>query len=273
MFQPVRWVSYLLAPLALLVAGLSQAGVYLNSDMTQEKLAGPGESYRGTIVLKNADDAPAEAKVYQTDYSFAADGSNLYGEPGRLPRSNAKWISLSRELVTVPAKGTERIDYEVTVPAGKGAGLSGSYWSMIMVEPITKQSRESAAAVPEGTVQVIQTMRYGVQVVTQIGNTGTTNLTFANPQLIKQEGKRLFAIDVTNTGERSLRPGLWLELYTEAGNPVGKLQGEARRLHPGTSVRFLIDLGQTPNGKYLGMVAADGTGDNLFGANVELELK
>ena len=72
--------------------------------MTQERQAKPGETYRGTIVLRNTGAAPAEAKVYQTDYSFAADGSNLYGAPGRLPRSNANWISLSRELVTIPAE-------------------------------------------------------------------------------------------------------------------------------------------------------------------------
>ncbi len=273
MFRRVRWSFFPFVLLAVLGAGSTRAGVYLNSDMTQEKVVRAGESYRGTIVLKNTDDTPAEAKVYQTDYSYAADGTSLYGEPGRLPRSNAKWISLSREVVTVQPKGTERIDFEVTVPGGKAAGLAGSYWSMIMVEPITKESRESAAAVPQGTVQVSQSMRYGVQVVTQIGKTGTTNLTFANPQLVNKEGKRLFAIDVTNTGERSLRPGLWLELYTETGNPVGKFQGEARRLHPSTSVQFLIDLGQTPNGKYLGLVVADGTGDNLYGANVELEIE
>jgi len=251
--------------------GLLQAGVTPVGDMTHEKDAKAGERYRQVIVVQNTDSQPAEVKLYQTDYSFAADGSTHYDPPGNMPRSNAKWVGLSRDLIKVPANATERIEYEVRVPAEKG--LTGTYWSMIMVEPITKGSRESAEALPDNTTAISQVLRYGIQVVTNIGKGGQTELTFANPRLVQEEGKRFFTIDVANTGQRSLRPALWLELYSDKGSPVGKFQGEARRLYPGTSSAYKIDLGQTPNGKYLGMVAADGTGDNLFGANVELEIK
>ncbi|MFE8034074.1 hypothetical protein [Thiohalocapsa marina] len=249
----------------------AHAGVIVQSDMTQEHRAQPGERYRGTIVLRNPGDTTAEAKLYQTDYGFDAEGRNDYGPPGQLPRSNAGWISLTREVVTVPPKGTERIDYEVKVPSGDQ--LSGTYWSMLMVEPIPETSRESAADLPEGTTSVTQLLRFGIQLVTHIGSSGETALVFSNPQLVKENGKRLFAIDVENTGQRWLRPSLWLELYSQSGNPVGKFEGAATRLYPGTSARFRIDLGETPDGNYLGLVAADGTGDNLFGANVELEIK
>jgi hypothetical protein len=273
MFKRATRRSLVVLLLTLCVPGTVRAAILIQGNMTQEKTAKPGESYRGTIVLRNTDDTPGEAKVYQTDYSFSADGSNFYGPPGQLPRSNAKWISLSREVVTVPPRGTERIDYEVTVPAGKGARLSGSYWSMVMVEPISKGSQESAGPAPEGTARVKQVLRYGIQVVSQLGKAGPAALTFANPQLLKEDEQRLFAIDVANTGQQLLRPTLWLELYTATGSPIGKFHGSATRLYPGTSARFKIDLAKTPNGKYLGMVAADGAGDNLFGANVELELK
>jgi hypothetical protein len=256
-----------------MVAGVVQAGVRLTSDMTQEKLAQPGESYSGTLVLRNSDSAPVEVKVYHTDYSFASDGSNDYGEPGSLTRSNAKWISLSRELVTVPPNGTERVDYEVKVPAAEGLNLAGTYWSMLMVEPISASSLESAADLPKGTAQINQIIRYGVQVVTHVGKAGKAELVFTNPQLIKDDGQRVFAIDVENTGQRWLNPGLLLELYSQSGTPVGKFQGPAKRLYPGTSARFQMGLGNIPNGKYLGLVVADGTGDNLFGANVELEIE
>ncbi len=251
--------------------GLLEAGVTPVGDMTHEKDAKAGERYRQVIVLQNTDPAPVEVKLYQTDYSFSADGSTHFDPPGKMPRSNAQWVALGRDLITVPAKATERVEYEVRVPADKG--LAGTYWSMIMVEPVAKGSRESAETLPENTTAISQVMRYGIQVVTNLGKGGQAELTFANPRLVEEEGKRLFAIDVANTGQRSLRPGLWLELYSAQGAPVGKFQGEARRLYPGTSSRYLIDLGQTPKGKYLGMVAADGKGDSLFGANVELEIK
>ncbi|SDW77724.1 hypothetical protein [Thiocapsa roseopersicina] len=254
-------------------AGLLHAGIIFEGSMTQEQTAQPGERYRGTFVLRNTDASPAEAKLFQTDYTFAADGTNQFGERGKSQRSNANWITLSRELVSIPANGIERIDYEVTVPKGQGAGFSGTYWSLIMVEPIEKTSKESAQERPEGSAQINQITRYGVQVVTHIGKGGAVGLNFTNPQIIKKEGKRLFAIDVENSGQRWLIPSLSLELYSETGSAVGKFQGPATRLYPGTSARFELDLGQVLNGKYLGLVVADGTGDNLFGANVELEIE
>ncbi|UHD14941.1 hypothetical protein [Thiocapsa bogorovii] len=254
---------------ALLAASPVGATVTVIGDFTHEHVARPGERYRGTIVLRNDGSAPGEVKLYQTDYSFAADGSTDYGQAGQLPRSNAGWVRLSRDLVTVPASGTERIDYEVQVPTG--GGLKGTYWSMVMVEAITQASPEASADV---TVQLTHSVRYGVQIVTQVGrNDDAAGLSFTNPGLVREDGKRVFVVDVENTGQRWLRPGLSLELYSQSGTPVGKFQGTARRLYPGTSVRFKMDLGDIPNGSYLGLVVADGTGDNLFGANVELEIE
>jgi hypothetical protein len=263
----------LLAMVAILSTGSCLAGVTLESEMTFEKVAQVGETYQGTIVLRNTDAAPAEAKLYQTDYSFNADGSNQFGERGRSPRSNANWITLSRDLVTVGPNSVERVDFVVKVPAGKSDGLAGTYWSMVMVEPLGVSSLEGAGALSDGTTQVSQILRYGVQIISHIGKTGETGLTFTNPHIVKDEERRFFAIDVENSGQRALRPSLSLELYSETGSPVGKFQGSAQRLYPGTSARFPIDLGDVPKGKYLGLVVADGTGDNLFGANVELEIE
>lgn len=266
-----KQLSFAGALAALLLASGLQAGVKLESELTQQKLAQPGEHYRGTLVLRNTGTTTAEAKVYQTDYSFASDGSNAYGAPGRLPRSNATWISLSRELVQIPPNGVERLEFEVKVPANKG--LSGTFWSMVMVEPIAEASAEAAEPLPERTTRLTQVVRYGVQIVTHLGTAAEAGLVFTNPQIIKENGQRLFAIDVENNGQRWLSPGLSLELYNQSGTPVGKFQGPAKRLYPDTSARFQMDLGKVPNGKYLGLVVADGTGDNLFGANVELEIE
>lgn len=273
MFSNHKILSLLAALAVLFFAGGVTADVKLESEMTQQKQATPGERYRGSIVLRNPGEEPAEAKLYQTDYSFDADGQNQFGPPGQQQRSNATWIGLSREIVTVPANGTERVDYEVVVPTGNDASLSGTYWSMIMVEPIAAGSAEAANALPERTTRVTQVMRYGVQVVTHIGESGESALVFDNPHLIEEEGARLFAIDVENTGQRWLIPNLWLELYEKNGTSLGKFEANgATRLYPGTSARFRIDLGGTPKGTYLGLVAADGDGDNLFGANVELTI-
>ncbi|CRI63720.1 conserved hypothetical protein [Thiocapsa sp. KS1] len=249
------------------------ASIVVESSLTHEKVTQPGESYDGEIIIKNTGVSSSEVKIFIADYTFEADGTNKIGDPGRLPRSNANWIRLSRDVVVVQPNTRERIDFEVKVPGGSADKITGTFWSMVVVEPITPASPESSDPPADRTVTIGAAMRYGVQVITQIGNTGRYNLIFTNPRIIKNDGRRIFEIDVENDGERWLRPLVWLELYTKAGQPIGRLQSSAKRLFPGTSERFGIDLGDTPVGSYLGLVAADGTGDNLFGANVELEIE
>lgn len=74
----------------------ASANIDVDGDMIVVRSAAPGETYEGDIVIRNNGDEPEEIKVYQTDYSFQCNGSNSYGEPGKLPRSNAVWISLRR---------------------------------------------------------------------------------------------------------------------------------------------------------------------------------
>ena len=71
------------------------AQVSIIGELSQDKDALPGDVYTGTIVIRNDTNEPQEAKVYQTDYTFQFNGTNNYGEPGLLPRSNAKWIAFS----------------------------------------------------------------------------------------------------------------------------------------------------------------------------------
>lgn len=268
-----RWVigQALLAVLLFSFSLSLQAAVILQGEMIAQKQAQPGESYRGTLVLNNPDPTPGEVKLYQNDYGFDAEGRTDFGEPGKASRSNANWITISREVVIVPPNSVVQVDYEVRVPDVKG--LSGTYWSVIMVEPIVAASPEALGNDSEPTVQITQTLRYAFQVVAHIGKGGGASLAFSNPRVVVTDGNTRFTIDVENTGLNWLRPKLSLELYSQTGQPIGRFLGQASRLYPETSSRFEIALGDVPKGKYLGLVVADGTGDNLFGANVELDIE
>ncbi len=78
-----------------ILASCLTAQVSIIGELSQDKEAYPGDVYSGTIVIRNDTNEPQEAKVYQTDYTFQFNGTNNYGEPGMLPRSNAKWITFS----------------------------------------------------------------------------------------------------------------------------------------------------------------------------------
>jgi hypothetical protein len=247
------------------------AGISVGN-MTYEKVSGPGGTYQGSFDISCKGREPEEVKIYQTDYLFFSDGSNQYGEPGSTKRSNAGWITYSPKRTVIPPGGKATVNYSVKVPDDKS--LAGTYWSMIMVEGIGKGSPESTKPEKDKIKVGLQTvMRYGIQMVTHMGETGTSAMKFLDQKLIDEGGKVTLQVDVENMGERWLRPALWAELYDEEGKHLGKFEGGRTRIFPGTSVRFKLALGDIPQGRYKALVVSDCGGDNVFGGVFQLNLK
>lgn len=238
-----------------------RAQISILGEMTHEKNAEPGEAYQGTLTIQNSGNEIENMRIYQTDFSFQADGTNHYDEPGTLPRSNAKWISFSPKQTSIQPHETANINYIITVP--EGDTLIGSYWSMLMVESIPDIPTEESNA--DLAVRVV--MRYGIQMITNIGDTGTRELKFINPELVKERDKKIFKIDIENTGERWLRPDVWVELYTIEGFSFGTYKGSQSRIYPETSARFKMDISDVTAGTYKALVVADCGQENLIGAN------
>jgi hypothetical protein len=231
-----------------------------------------GNTSQGTIILKNMSEESQEAKMYQTDYEFFYDGRNNYGEPGKMARSNANWITFTPKQLIIPANGISEVNYSIKIPNDKA--LIGTYWSLIMIEESPKvPSPELKTEGKEMKLGIQSNKRYAIQIVTNIGDTSTISLNFISVKLIKEGEKRIFQIDMENVGEKWAKPMLYIELYNEAGNYIGKFDGEKKRIYPGTSVRFNIDLSELPKGKYKAMVMADCGGDDIFGATYNLAFK
>jgi len=246
----------------------AHAGITPESPSTQVRAAAPGTVYRGTITVANLDKAPVEVKLYQTDYSFSAEGRSDFASPGTLPRSNAGWVRLSQQQITIPPHERRTVDYEVRVP--EDARLLGTYWSAVMVEPVG--GAESGAS-RRDSVQLRQVLRYATQLITEIGESGRSQIAFHNANLVTEGTRRHFAVDLENTGERWLQTSVWLELHDASGRLAGKFGGQRMRTFPATSVRNRIDLTGVPPGKYLALLVADAGRNDLFGTQISLDLR
>jgi len=255
--------------LCLTTAAVAQ-GVSVLSDLTQSMTLGPGGTVEGRILLQNRSPKASEVRVYQTDYLFRASGDTSYGDPGTVQRSNAAWLTLTPRQLTVPAGETALIYYTVTVPQDQA--LSGTYWSMVMVEPVAPALLpDPDKTKPQVALRTI--LRYGIQMVTNIQDTGARELRFADKRLVVEEAARFLQIDVENTGQCWLSPLLWAELYDKAGASVGRFEARRQRLYPGCSGRFRIDLSRVPAGTYSAVVVADNGDEYVFGARYALDIK
>lgn len=248
------------------------AGITVFSGLTYERSAQPGQTYEGIIQIKNGGHLPREVKLYQTDYLFYSDGRNIYGDPGSTSRSNADWINFSPHRLSIPPDGIASVHYSIEVP--DSASLAGTYWSMIMIEG--EQEKAGASCSDNSghpVVGIRQVVRYGAQIITNIGESGIRRLKFFKTRLFKKNGARTLRVNIENTGERILRPHLWAEFFGSKGTSAGKFEVTKKTLYPATSVRYNIDVSSIPPGKYKGLIVADCGGSDLFGTTYSFNFK
>lgn len=258
--------------LLVVLAGPLKADVTVLGGLTHEITAEPGDRTEGAIELANNGDEIVYVDIYQTDYLFFADGRTIYGDPGGDLRSNASWISYGTTRVAIPAGGTVAVSYEMAVP--DSIQLSGSYWSVVMIEPVADASASvSRGKTGEASVGVRTIVRYAVQIITNIGDTGNSSIEVTDKKLVTENGMTVLRMDFENNGERWLSPSVWADLYGSDGTYVGRFESGRKRVFPGCSVRHHLDLTGVAGGNYTALMIVDNGDDHVFGANYELRLE
>jgi hypothetical protein len=260
--------KYGLALLVLLFSGIIKlnAEVLVLNGLTHEFTVTGGSKATGSIQLMNTSDQIKSVRLYQTDYRFTHAGDSHYDQPGTLARSNASWVTLNQLFVTLQPKEEISVEFELVVP--EQDGLTGTYWSVIMVEGLKPPDTETP---PQG-ISINTVLRYAIQIISHIGDTGSRNLDFLTFDLSNTEGLSQFEVSIGNTGERALRPEMSLELFDENGRSAGIFRADPKRIYPDTSTRFTIILRDVPPGNYTGVLLADCLDDYIFGTNVSIHL-
>lgn len=262
-----QWVACVVGLLVALTPR-ADAQIAVVGGTVEERVAAPGESYTGTIVVRNLTQQDQPVRIYQTDYLFFADGTSHYSDPGTTARSNAKWITPTVRSLLVPPSSEMTVSYTVTVPAGDS--IVGTHWSMIMVEGAPSEAGRSSGGRPQVGVGAV--VRYGVQVATHIRSTGSRKVAFANSKfLTNADSTQTFELEVQNAGERAYRPALWIEVYDEQGTLKANARQERGLLYPGTSLKQVFQLGKLTPGTYRAIVFADSGEDAVFASQFTLK--
>ncbi|MCK6501913.1 hypothetical protein L6R53_00670 [Myxococcota bacterium] len=260
----------LLALLLTSVHVAAAAEISVVGSLVREAALDPGERTEGVILVRNNDDIPREIVVHQSDYLFHADGRNDFAPAGSLSRSNADWVSFNPAQVMVPPHETVPVYYAIQAP---DQALSGSYWSLLLVEALPLPTPDELPQLGRG-VQIQTVVRYGVELISDLGGEADGLLAFESVALRREDGRTLLALDVANKGELQARPRVWIDLFGADGASAGRVTADQdSRLLPGCSTRFLLDLSTLPPASYTGLAIADAGGDMVFGADYQLDLR
>jgi len=257
--------GFALLCVALLPAA-SRAQISVVGSTVEEHTAAPGQTYEGTILIRNLTAEPQAVRVYQTDYHFFADGTSHFDAASTTPRSNAAWVTPSASSIVIPPNSETTISYSIAVP--KIDTLRGTFWSALMVEGApTAPPAASNKQVGLGAI-----VRYAVQLATHLPSPGSRKVAFVNQtQSTDSSGHRVVELEVENVGDRGYRPAMWVELYNAAGALLGRREQQRGLLYPGTSLlqRFVFDA--LPAGSYKAVVFADTGDDAVFATQYKLQ--
>ena len=251
----------------LIVVNTVLGGVAVLNGLAHEFTVTPGNTYHGKIELQNASGSAQVVTLYQADMTTLYTGETFYTDSITNSRSNISWIKINNLNTTLESEEKSSIEFEITVP--NSDSLSGTYWSVIMVEPrdpIHVQQNKSGYSVQSK-------IRYAIQIVCNIGETGTTDLKFLNISQERYNDKHYLEIDVENSGQVLIKPTLSLELFDVQGNSPPIIKTEKQRIFPKSSKRYIIEINGIKPGIYQGILIADCATDDLFGVNITLHLK
>ncbi|HOK20012.1 MAG TPA: hypothetical protein PK188_05945, partial [Thermosynergistes sp.] len=152
------------------ISGRCEA-ISIPTGLTVEKTLSLGSAVQGSIEILNPDGEEVTIRIYQTDYVFYSDGKSEFGRPGSAPRSNASWITYSPNQLVVPPHGRAEVSYRIAAP--NNPDLRGTYWSVIVVEPVPKAALEPPSAEKDKVAIGVQALfRHAVQMITHIDDTG-----------------------------------------------------------------------------------------------------
>ncbi len=245
--------------------------IVLESALSYHLTLSPGDTITETVSIRNSDEEGVkDVKLYKSDYLSFADGKNSFLDPLTLSRSNANWVEMTRySPVSVRAGEIEEIDVTITVP--DDPELSGTYWSMIMVEPVERHDIKDDA--PQMGMQLRSIWRYAVVVIVDIEGTGKPDLTILDKRLVENGAETVFQVDVKNTGSSVIAPKATIQCFSSIGEEVANIENASEsRILPECSLRFKFDLSNIPAGKYTSVLLFEGTGEDVFGAQYEIDI-
>jgi hypothetical protein len=255
-----------------LIAARVAAGITVLGPLNEQVELQPGARHSGVIVLSNGGDQPEDVKLTLYDYRSSHTGEHFYTDVGTVERSNAEWIDVSPRRFVIPAGGTYTVSFTIDVPVDES--LEGTYWSILMIEPVPPESVESPEYQSTGAaVGIASLLRYAFTIVTTIGATGSIEPEVIGATLSYAEDVPTLNVDIRNVGTRILRIAIWAELYSGNGTLVGRFDGNSAGLLPVCSLRYRIPLTEVVGGDYTGLVVIDCGENNVFGASFPISIE
>jgi hypothetical protein len=253
----------------------ANASVLIMNGLTHLHNGAGGNSLTGSIKMKNDGKKDARVLIYGKDLVLSCENSSSsYPEINSHNRSLGKWLKTNVDERILQPNEEYEVTYSIDIPTS--VVENGTYWELIMVE-VADPIRDET---PQG-VKVDSKVRYGIQVITNVGVYKTPALSFSKVELnelpknpkdtINLTKPKVIKVRLHNEGIFLAQAKLNIEIFNSVGDKVKILNGIQRKIYPNFCSDFEIELIDLPKGKYEGVLVAD-NGKDLYGENLTIEI-
>ena len=247
------------------------AGITIVNGLTHIHDAKPGDKINGTIVIKNINKEDSERVsilLKHIDQTCGKEGN--YVDPKKFKRSIVNWISFNTTEKVIRPGRSFNLKYTIKIPKTyKDLPLDfGSFWNTVLIQGNQVLSENTTQG-----VTINSKVRYGVQLIVNLGKKTNPELTFEQVRLSKyKDDVRLMQVKVENLGNFMVKPEVLIQLFNEDGTEAFKTNANIRKLYPNGCRIFNVYLEGVPKGKYEGVLVAD-YGSDIFGINLTLNIE
>lgn len=212
--------------------------------------AAVGVTLVDALVVTNYGDEPLELGVYAADGFLTPDGSLDILPSGEPSTELGSWITLTTDVVTLPAGESAEVPFDLTVPAD--------------VQPGDYAAGIVAAMRVESATGVVTERRLGSRVLLRVAGDLAPALTISDVSVDYESTLNPFAAGTTavtftleNTGNTRIDPNAVVTVSGPFGiAPLRVGAGDVPELLPGTSIARVV---QVPGVFPLGVLTADVT--------------
>lgn len=247
---------------SLLTIHQSVASIVIKNGLTHVHGVNKGGEDTGKIIVKNESEKSTKILIYKMDFLSDCGQNSSYIIHEDFKYSLEDWLSMTIEEKVLDAGEEFTFFYKIQLPENVE---TGSYWSMIMVEGTDPYTEKQ----PNG-VSINSIVRYGIQIIADIGFNEESSLLIADIQLDDSETPSLDVV-VQNNGAFSEKVRLYLEVYNNDGEQIATIKGLSRRVYPRMCSDYKLMLDTLKKGDYEAVLVID-NGKDLFASNISLEI-
>ncbi|WP_187477419.1 Fn3-like domain-containing protein [Amniculibacterium sp. G2-70] len=244
-----------LAAMAVLCIGVLAMAQGVTVSPTRLFFTGnPGEVQTQTVTIKNDTPSTVTFGVGLSDWYRDENGQKLYFAPNTLPQSNASWLKLSENSVTVAAGETKEVVVTMTVPAqNKNNSVTNS---MLMFTQVARQDDHFSK---EKSIGIKILFEFALHVFHTPASNSNEDLDFTAIDFVTKKDEktgaeqRFVTAKIKNLGNVNSDSTVEFELMNKSTGAEIKLNPQAISMMPGAEQIATFPIPSQLKGAYKGV--------------------